>query len=104
MLDVKTWLESTGLPVEFVSFEKAPALPFIAYLENSNVYGSDSDNFLIERDLTIELYAKRPGTDSESLIEQLLDNKAFEYQKSTVWLPSERCHMIVYNFKFTERK
>lgn len=104
MLEIKTWLESTGLSVEFVSFEKAPALPFIAYLENRDVYGSDMENLLVEREITIELYAKRPGSDSESIIEHLLDEKAFDYQKTIIWLPSERCHMIVYNFKFTERK
>ena len=104
MLDVKTWLETTGLDVGLVSFESPPPLPYIVYMEDVDCFGSDLSNDLVDRSFAVELYSRKPGSNAENLIEALLDEKAFNYTKNTMWLSSERCHMTVYNFTFTERK
>lgn len=104
MLDVKTWLQSTGLPVEFVAFEKPPQLPYVVILEDQSIYGADECNFIVIRSLTIELYSRTSKSTAEDALELLFNQKSVEYSKSTIWLPSERCYMVVYNFEITERK
>ncbi|KAF0226177.1 MAG: hypothetical protein FD179_1008 [Erysipelotrichaceae bacterium] len=104
MLDVKAWLETTGLSVEYVNYENPPALPWVIYFEDHERYGSDLSNELVTRSFAVELYRKKSDISAETTLETLFDAKALEYTKNTVWLSSERCYMTVYNFSFTERK
>lgn len=104
MLDVKIWLQSTGLPVEFVAFEKPPQLPYVVILEDQSVFGADECNLIVTRSLTVELYSRTSISSAENDLELLFNQKSVEYSKSTLWLPNERCYMVVYNFEITERK
>lgn len=104
MLDVNAWLETTGLNVEYVNYENPPTLPWVVYFEDQQRYGADESNELVTRSFTVELYARKPGSTAETMLETLFDAKVLEYTKNTVWLTSERLYMTVYNFSFTERK
>lgn len=104
MLNVKTWLETTGLKVAEESFFKAPALPYIVYMETRNVNGADDVNLKVQRTLTIELYSSEIDLINEEKIEDLLDGKAFSYQKDRSWIASDSFYQTVYEFVITERK
>ena len=54
-INVKEMLEETGLKVAEDCFLRAPALPYIVFLEKSNCNGADNKVFILERDITVEL-------------------------------------------------
>lgn len=104
MLNVKTWLQTTGLNVAEDRFFKTPQLPFIVFLEEKDVGGADLSNLIVKRLLTIEFYASKVDSVNEALIESMLDAKAFNYRKSRSWVQSESFFQTVYETSITERK
>ena len=71
MLDVKTWLETTGLSVEYISYEKPPELPWVVYMEDQDCYGADLSNDLVTRSISVELYRKKSQISSEVTLEEI---------------------------------
>jgi len=103
-LEIKTWLETTGLSVAENSFSTPPSLPYIVFNESKRVYGADLENMLADRTIDVELYSLKIDHTSEALIESLLNAKAMSYTKEeSVYIPSERFFMTVYSFGMTER-
>ncbi|AGK95407.1 hypothetical protein [Clostridium pasteurianum] len=103
MLDVKTWLQSTGLPVAETAFIKPPSLPYIVFLTNDNIAGGDNKNCISDRSIGIELYSSRIDRDSESKIENLLNEKAIEYKKNRTWIPEDTFFETMYDFNLIEK-
>lgn len=104
MLDVKNWLkEGTGLPVANTAFISKVSLPFIVFLEDIETQGSDLDNDIVDKSVTIELYSSTISKSNETKIEKLLNEKSIKYKKSRMWLDDERCFETMYDFSFWER-
>lgn len=104
MLDVKNWLkEGTGLPVANTAFISKVSLPFIVFLEDIETQGSDLDNDIVDKLVTIELYSSTISKINEIKIEKLLNEKSIKYKKSRMWLDDERCFETMYDFSFLER-
>lgn len=103
MLDIKTWLEGTGLKVARESFYSAPPLPYILFMESIVVRGADSINNLADRSVRVELYGKTIDEAKEGLIEGLLNSKPVEYEKEQLWIASEKMYETIYSFDFTEK-
>jgi hypothetical protein len=103
MLDVKTWLESTGLKVSEERFIKPPPLPYIIFTENKDVSGADDRNCIASRDISIELYALKVDHLSEELIECLLNKMAIGFKRDRIWLDTEMMFETVYDFTLIEK-
>lgn len=104
MLDIKNWLEvGTGLKVADTAFITKVNLPFITFLEDKIMVGSDLENDIVDANITIELYTAKVRKDLEKKIENLMDVKAFKYSKSRMWVESEKCFETTYDFNFLER-
>lgn len=103
MLDVKAWLETTGMKVAEVSFTKPPPLSYIVFLENRNVRGADNKNLIADRELSIELYSAKIDREAEQKIEDLLNEKSIEYSKDRTWIDSENFFQTVYDFNLLEK-
>lgn len=103
MLDVKSWLETTGMKVAENHFNKPPALPYVVFLESGNFGGADSKNCVANRNITIELYSDKINKTEEAKIEALLNYRAIEYLKDRTWLDSERLFQTMYDFNLLEK-
>lgn len=103
MLDIETWLETTELKVSEEQFIKPPPLPYIIFMENTDVSGADNKNCIASRDLSVELYSSKVDHASEKLIEDLLNTKAIGYVKDRTWLDTEMMFQTVYDFNFVEK-
>jgi hypothetical protein len=103
MLDVKLWLETTGLKVSEERFLKPPPLPYIIFTENNDVSGADDKNCIVSRDISIELYGLKVDHPSEELIEDLLNKKAIEFKRDRIWLDTEMMFETVYDFTLVEK-
>lgn len=104
MLNVDTWLKTTGLPVAENNFRNAQNPPFIVFLDSRKITGSDDANLLLNRLISVELYTSRIDSISEKLIEDLLDEKAFSYQKDRTFISIDSTYLTTYEFSITERK
>lgn len=100
MLDVKTWLETTGLPVKELRFLSPPALPYVIFRDSISFGGADIVNNLATHELNIELYSENIDTVSEGKIEALLTK---EFTKDREWIESERFYQTIYETTIKER-
>lgn len=103
MLDIKQWVQSTGMKVAENCFLKPPAFPYIIFLEDVKVNGADNKNCLAGRDITIELYSDRINREAEKNIIDLLDEKGIDYTKNRTWVDSEKFFQTVYDFNLKEK-
>lgn len=103
MLDIKQWLQNTGMKVAENYFKKPPSLPYVIFKENTKIRGADNKNNLSNRDITIELYSEIINHKAEKNIENLLDERSIEYSRNRTWIESESFFQTVYDFNFIEK-
>lgn len=103
LTNVKAWIETTGIKVAEVCFSKPPAYPYINFLEDIRSSGADNKICLYDRNITLELYSEKINHEAELKIENLLNERSIEYEKSCTWIDSERCFQTVYNFNLVEK-
>lgn len=103
MLDIKPWLETTGIKVAEGCFLKPPALPYVIFNQEHQVSGADNKNCISDRDISVELYSDKINHEAEQKIEDLLNEKAIGYKRDRTWIDSERFFQTVYDFSFTEK-
>lgn len=104
MLNLKTWLEETGLTVGEVKFRTPPKLPYIIFRTSDTVTGPDEANLLITRDVSVELYSEKIDEVSEKAITDLFDAKAFAYEKEREWIATDSFFQTTFDLTITERK
>lgn len=97
---IKTMLESTGLPVVYLAWEEgsAPPLPWIAYrVLYSNNFAADGVVYQPINRITVELYSKLKDQESEDKVESALSSLFWE--KSETYIDDERCCQVAYEFE-----
>lgn len=103
MLDIKSWLQLTGMKVAETSFLKPPALPYIVFDDDTKIGGADSRNCLADRSITVEMYSERINREKETNIENLLNEKGISFKKNRTWIDSEKFYQTVYDFNIYEK-
>lgn len=103
MLDIKPWLETTGLKVAEEKFKKPPLLPYVIFTESNDIRGADTKNCISERVIGIELYSENIDRVSEGKIDDLLNEKLIEYSKERIWIDSQLMFETIYVFNLIEK-
>jgi hypothetical protein len=103
MLDVKPWLEQTGLKVAETAFQKSPPLPFIVFLDTQDQSGADFRNCIVSREITIELYSNKVDAVNEKKIKDLLHEKSIAYKKERIWHEGEKHYQTIFDFNLYEK-
>jgi len=103
MLEIKTWLEITGMKVAENCFFKPPALPYVVFTDDVNMSGADNNNCLVDRNISIEMYSERINKEKENIIENLLNEKSIKFKRSRTWIDSEKFFQTVYDFNIYEK-
>lgn len=103
MLDIETWLETTGLKVSEEHFLKPPPLPYIIFTDNANISGADNKNCISSRDISIEFCSLKVDHVSEKLIEDLLNEKSIGYKRDRIWIDTEMFFQTIYDFNLIEK-
>ena len=96
--DVYTLLATTGYPVAYHHFNKAPgSIPYIVYYaEGYEPEFADNINYLNRIPLTIELYTKTKDLTAEGAVEKVLTDSELTYTKEEVWIEEEQIYEIIY--------
>lgn len=79
---------------------ESPDPPFICYLlPGSNNFSADGRVYYKISEVHIELYTDLKDLSVENAVEAVLDSHGIFYQKSEVWIESERLYEVLYTFE-----
>ena len=94
-------IEDIGLSFAYSHFAEgeSPNPPFMVYLFPKNKhFGADGVVFYKNTQIDLELYTDKKDLKLEEKIEEILDREEIYYEKSEVWIESERLYEVLYEF------
>ena len=95
-------IKSMGLPFAYDHFAEgeSPAPPFICYLTpGSNNFAADGRAYYKINIVNIELYTDTKDPSVEQKVESVLDANGIFYDKTEVWIESEKLYEVPYQFE-----
>ena len=102
MQDLMDLLAETGIPFAYDHFAQgeSPDPPFITFLlPATNNYSADGKVYLKVDVVHIELYTDEKNPEKEMLVESVLDARGIFYDKTEVWIESEKLYEVLYSFE-----
>ena len=94
-------LQEMDIPFAYDHFAEgeSPEPPFICYLlPGSDNFAADGRVYFRINEVRIELYSDSKDVGLESKVEAVLDSYGIFYNKSEVWIQSEKLYEILYSF------
>lgn len=95
-------LEESGIPFAYDHFAEgeSPEPPFICYLlPGSDNFAADGQVYFRISEVRVELYTDRKAPDVEAKVEAALDAAGIFYNKSEVWIQSEKLYEVLYSME-----
>lgn len=102
MVDLVKLLEETGIPFAYDHFAEgeSPNPPFICYLlPQSDNFSADGKVYLKVSSVNIELYTDSKDLAVEQTLKAVLDTHGIFYDKTEVWIESEKLYEVLYSFE-----
>ena len=79
---------------------ESPDPPFITYLlPGSDNFAADGKVYFRITEVHIELYTDEKKPEVEALVETVLDAHGIFYDKTEVWIDSEKLYEVLYSFE-----
>ena len=100
--EIAEMAEETGLPVAYDHFSEgeSPDPPFLVFLfPRSDNFDADGRVYLKINELHFELYTDRKQPDVEERVEDVLDSHGIAYEKTEVWIETERLYEVLYSME-----
>lgn len=95
-------LKETGIPFAYDHFAEgeSPEPPFICYLlPASDNFSADGKVYYKISGVNIELYTDKKDLPTEQKIEAVLEKHGIFYDKTEVWIESEKLYEVLYTFE-----
>jgi hypothetical protein len=95
-------LKEAGIPFAYDHFAEgeSPDPPFICYLlPESDNFSADGKVYLKVSVANIELYTDEKSPATEQMLEDILDAHEIFYEKSEIWIESEKLYEVLYTFE-----
>ena len=95
-------LSEMALPFAYDHFAEgeSPDPPFICYLTpSSDNFAADGQVYYKINEIHIELYTDCKDLSAEQKVEAVLDKQGIFYEKSEVWIESEKLYEVLYSFE-----
>lgn len=102
MEKVVEMLQEMKIPFAYDHFAEgeSPEPPFICYLlPGSNNFAADGKVYFRINQVRIELYTDSKDLSVERKVEMVLDESGIFYNKSEVWIQSEKLYEVLYSFE-----
>ena len=102
MDDLVRLLEETSIPFAYDHFAEgeSPDPPFICYLlPQSDHFSADGRVYLKVSSVNIELYTDSKELSVEQKLEAVMDAHSIFYDKTEVWIESEKLYEVLYSFE-----
>ena len=82
---------------------ESPSPPFITFLlPGSDNFSADGQVYFKVTEAHIELYTDAKDPEVEGGVESVLDRHGVFYDKTEVWIESERLYEVMYSFELEE--
>ena len=82
---------------------ESPDPPFITYLlPGSDNFAADGKVYYRITEVHIELYTDEKNPEVEALVEAVLDEHGIFYDKTEVWIESEKLYEVLYSFEMED--
>ncbi len=95
-------INEMNIPFAYDHFSEgeSPDPPFICYLlPGSDNFSADGLVYHRLQTVHIELYTDRKDPVTEADVENVLNKNRIFYNKSEVWIPSEKLYEVIYSFE-----
>ena len=95
-------LQEMEIPFAYDHFAEgeSPEPPFICYLlPGSNNFAADGKVYFRINQVRIEIYTDSKDLAVERKVEMVLDESGIFYNKSEVWIQSEKLYEVLYSFE-----
>ena len=95
-------LTALGLPYAYDHFAEgeSPEPPFVCYLlPGSDNFSADGMVYYKIEEVRIELYTDHKDPELETKLEDILDDASIFYNKTEVWIDSEKLYEVLYSFE-----
>ena len=102
MDDLMQLMEEIGLPFAYDHFAEgeSPNPPFITFLlPGSDNFAPDGKVYWKINEVHIELYTDEKNPETEALVEAVLDAHEIFYDKTEVWIESEKLYEVLYSLE-----
>ena len=102
MEELAAMLQEMGMPFAYDHFAEgeSPEPPFICYLlPGSDNFAADGRVYFKINEVRVEVYTDRNDLSVESKVEAVLDDRGIFYNKSEVWIQSEKLYEVLYSFE-----
>lgn len=96
------WIYAVGIPFAYDHFAEgeSPEPPFICYLlPDSDNFSADGKAYYKINEVHIELYTDTKDLSVERQLEAVLDEHGIFYDRSEVWIESEKLYEVLYSFE-----
>lgn len=100
--EVMEMIGEMGFPFAYDHFAEgeSPAPPFVVFLyPNSSNFSADGKVYFKANSLNIELYTDIKDVSMEEKVEAVLDSRGIFYEKSEVWIESEKLYEVLYEME-----
>ena len=82
---------------------ESPEPPFITYLmPRTNNFSADGKVYLRVTEVHIELYTDEKNPEVEAQVEAVLDVHEIFYDKTEVWIETEKLYEVLYSFEMED--
>ena len=99
---VVTMMEEMGLPFAYDHFAEgeSPDPPFLVFLfPRSDNFSADGIVYQRIDALHVELYTDKKDPEAEAQVEVVLTGRSLFYEKSEVWIESEKLYEVLYQME-----
>lgn len=99
---LQTFKEIYGVDFAYDHFAEgeSPSPPFAVYLyPNTNNFSADGIVYYPVNEVNIELYTDNKDPNTEKQLERLLNDAGIFFEKSEIWIDSERLYEVLYKFE-----
>ena len=101
MEELLQMLEEMVLPFAYHHFAEGESPVFVCYLlPGSNNFSADGKVYYKINEVHIELYTDWKDLAVEQGVEAVLDGHGIFYNKSEVWIESEKLYEVLYTFEW----
>ena len=97
--EINEMISEMNIPFAYHHFAEgeSPNPPFLLFLSpRENTFSADNLMYHSFKQLDIELYTDRKSPETEQIIEDVLTEHQLFYEKSEIWIESERLYQVLY--------
>ncbi|WP_173328420.1 hypothetical protein [Ruminococcus flavefaciens] len=98
LTEIKSRLDSLGIPVAYMRFRKPQSLPFAVYYESgTEIKGADNYNLYRDVTINIELYTEKKQPQLERQLENLFRDREID-KSPDIYIKDEDMYMTSFSF------